>query len=76
MTNKGIVNSTIEFLKKNAIFVLIIAVGVIVMWINNRFLYHSYDRLAILMYPLALFIIYFLYLLVKLVVWIYKIIRK
>jgi len=62
------------FIKKNAAYIGIIATGLVIMWVNDRFIYNKSDRFAMLIYPVALLLLYFLYLVFRTAVWLFKVI--
>lgn len=64
------------FLKKNAAYILIIAVGLVIMWVNDKFIYDKSDRFAMLLYPVALLLLYFIYLAVKAAIWLFRVFIK
>lgn len=62
----------IQFVYAYMPFVAILAVGALFLWVNDNIIYKISDRLAIFVYPLALFFIYLLYLIGRLVMLIIK----
>ncbi|MBN1527311.1 MAG: hypothetical protein JW919_07000 [Candidatus Omnitrophica bacterium] len=64
------------FVRKNAGFILIIAIGLVVMWANDTFIYDKSERFSMLVYPIALLLLYFLYLVVRTAIWLFKVFMK